>query len=177
MFVCANVTSGVLQVTRDEPDGRIQIVGLLFPGDFAGDVFTRYSPDTITALTDVSLCVYPRTALTRMLDEYSGVTRLLLQRTLATLASTRRSLAMLAHTRASARLAAFLFDMADRAGVMGEAPFQLPLSRSAIGAALGIAAETVSRNMKALRSAGLVETEGARTIRLLDRVRLARLLT
>lgn len=178
-FVCANVTSGVLQVQRDEAGGRDQIVGLLFPGDFAGDPFAPAAPDTVLALSEATLCIYPRAALMRALEAHPEIGRLLLRRTFATLASTRRSLAMLAYGRAEARLAAFLLDMAERAGCGADgagARFQLPLSRSAMAEALGLAPETVSRAMSMLRAAKLVATQGHRGVQLLDRGGLAALL-
>ena len=46
---CANLISGVLKVSRVEADGGIQIVGLLYPGDFVGTLFADRSADTIAA--------------------------------------------------------------------------------------------------------------------------------
>ncbi|MBE2994173.1 Crp/Fnr family transcriptional regulator [Sphingomonas sp. CFBP 13603] len=173
--VCANLVSGVLKVVREEPDGRTQIVGLLFPGDFVGELFVRHGADTIAVLAEAELCVYPREALERTLAQYRGAERLLLRRTLATLAAARRALPMLAHARADARLAAFLLDMARRAGVQDGGVVMLPLSRGEIAEALGLAIETVSRHMTAFRDEGLIALSGLRGVTLLDRAALERL--
>lgn len=173
-IVCANLVSGVLKVARQEAGGQAQIVGLLFPGDFAGDPFATRATDTIAALTEADLCVYPRAALAGTLDRHPVAARLLLRRTLATLAGARRSLPMLAHARADARIAAFLIDMAYRSGVADDAEFQLPLSRGAIAEVLGLAIETVSRHMTAFRDEGLIALSGLRGVRLSDRMALAR---
>ncbi|WP_242201613.1 Crp/Fnr family transcriptional regulator, partial [Sphingomonas hankookensis] len=60
---CANLVSGVLKVSREEADGGVQIVGLLYPGNFVGTLFAEHCGDTIAALSDADLCVYPRVAL------------------------------------------------------------------------------------------------------------------
>jgi len=170
---CANLVSGVLKVSRMEADGGIQIVGLLYPGDFVGALFVERSVDTVAALSDADLCVYPRLALEALLDHHPAAGRLLLRRTMATLGEVRRWMPMLARARADARVAALLLDMARRGKVAGDEAFRLPLSRGAMAEALGLAVETVSRHMTAFQQDGLIALTGLRGVRLLDRVRLA----
>ena len=172
--LCGNVVSGVLKVERQEAGGRAQIVGLLFPGDFAGDPFAPHAAETIVALAATDVCIYPREALVRMLEAHPAAGRLLLQRTLATLAEARRSLPMLAHAPADARVAAFLLDMERRAKVPAGQPFALPLSRGAIAEALGLAIETVSRQITAFRDEGILALSGLRGVHIIDRQALAR---
>jgi len=170
---CANLVSGVLKVSRVEADGGVQIVGLLYPGDFVGTLFADRSADTIAALSDADLCVYPRRALEEMLVSHPVAGRVLLRRTLATLGEVRRWTPMLARARADARVAALLLDMARRSGVDGDDVFRLPLPRGAMAEALGLAVETVSRHMTAFRQDGLIALSGLRGVRLIDRMRLA----
>ncbi|MDR6145807.1 CRP/FNR family transcriptional regulator [Sphingomonas sp. SORGH_AS870] len=170
---CAHLVSGVLKVTRMQADGGIQIVGLLYPGDFVGTLFADRSADAITALGDADLCVYPRQALEEMLVRHPAAGRLLLRRTLATLGEVRRWMPMLARARADARVAALLLDMARRCGAEGDGMFRLPLSRGAMAEALGLAVETVSRHMTALQNDGVIQLCGLRGVRLIDRTRLA----
>lgn len=170
---CANLVSGVLKVSRVEADGDVQIVGLLYPGDFVSALFAEQSIDMIAALSDADLCVYPRPALEALLVRHPAAARLLLRRTMATLAEVRRWMPMLARARAEARLAALLLDMARRGEVEADEAFRLPLSRGAMAEALGLAVETVSRHMTAFQQDGLIALSGLRGMRLLDRVRLA----
>ncbi len=170
---CANLVSGVLKVSRVEADGGVQIVGLLYPGDFVGMLFAERSVDTIAALSDADLCVYPRVALEALLVRHPAAGRLLLRRTMATLGEVRRWMPMLARARAEARIAALLLDMARRGEVARDEAFHLPLSRAAMAEALGLAVETVSRHMTAFRQDGLIALSGLRGVRLLDPVRLA----
>ena len=170
---CANLVSGVLKVSRVETDGRVQIVGLLYPGDFVGTLFAQRSLDTIAALSDADLCVYPRQALEDMLVRHPAAGRLLLRHTLATLAEARRWMPMLARARAEARVAALLIDMTRRCDADALGRFRLPLSRGAMAEALGLAIETVSRHMTAFHQDGLIEIYGLRGLRLVDARRLA----
>ena len=170
---CAHLVSGVLKISRMEPDGRAQIVGLLYPGDFVGTLFADRSTDMIAALSDADLCVYPRLALEEILVRHPAAGRLLLRRTMATLAEVRRWMPMLARARAEARVAALLLDMARRGGAEGDALLRLPLSRAAMAEALGLAIETVSRHMTGFSQDGLIALAGLRGVRLLDRAGLA----
>lgn len=170
---CANLVSGVLKVSRVEADGGVQIVGLLYPGDFVGALFVEHCADTIAALSDADLCVYPRGPLEALLVRHPAAGRLLLRRTMATLGEVRRWMPMLARARAEARVAALLLDMARRGEVAEDEAFRLPLSRAAMAEALGLAVETVSRHMTAFRQDGLIALSGLRGVRLLDPVRLA----
>jgi CRP/FNR family transcriptional regulator len=64
------IGAGAVKVYKLMPDGRRQVTGFLFAGDLLGlavnDVYT-YSAE---ALTDVTLCRFPRRQLGRLLDEF-----------------------------------------------------------------------------------------------------------
>lgn len=173
--ICANLVSGVLKVVRTGADGSERIVGLLFPGDFVGELFSDSASETVQVLCDADLCVYPRAALHHALDDHPAAERLLLRRALATLDEARRWMLMLGRKDASAKIATFLIDMARRTGGAGHAAtrFDLPVSRSEMGAVLGLTIETVSRQMTALRGAGIIALPGGRTVAILDPARLA----
>ncbi|WP_404338318.1 Crp/Fnr family transcriptional regulator [Sphingomonas sp. MMS12-HWE2-04] len=174
--ICANLVAGVLKVVREEADGRAQIVGLLFPGDMVGELFVEEANDTVVALSAVELCVYPRRALEAVLARHPAAENLLLRRALATLAETRRWMLMLGRRHAPEKLAAFLLDMdrrLDRAE--GDESYELPMGRAAIGEVLGLTIETVSRQMTAMKRAGLIALPGLRRVCLLDRAALARI--
>jgi CRP/FNR family transcriptional regulator len=63
-----NVVKGAVRLSKLLPDGRRQITGFLFPGDFLGlsiaDVFA-YSAETIT---ETSLCRFNRKSLANMIE-------------------------------------------------------------------------------------------------------------
>ena len=59
----ANVISGAVKLTKTLPDGRQQIVGLLFAPDFLGRAYSKNNPYTAEAATDVEICTFPECRL------------------------------------------------------------------------------------------------------------------
>lgn len=173
--VCANLLSGVLKLVASTADGREQIVGLLYPADFVGQPYADQADFTITALTDAELCVFPRLAFERVLEDHARMERLLLQRTLQALSDARGRMLTLARKSAEEKIAGFLLDMAARAGSSGcrgsaggPVTFDLPLTRGQIADVLGLTIETVSRQMTKLKTAGVIGLPGGRSITISD---------
>ena len=174
-IICANLLSGVLKLVAATPDGREQIVGLLYPADFVGQPYAGQADFTITALTDAELCIFPRDAFERVLEDHARMERLLLQRTLAALAGARTRILSRARNSAQEKFAFFLLDLALRASATGcratpggPITFDLPLTRGQIADVLGLTIETVSRQMTRLKAAGVIALPGGRAITISD---------
>ena len=56
----ANVIEGALKLSIGTADGRVQIVGVVYPSDFIGRPFGTTSAHGVTALTDARVCVFSR---------------------------------------------------------------------------------------------------------------------
>lgn len=165
--VCANLVTGVLKLTSSMPDGREAIVGLLFPGDFVGQLFVDETTVTITALSDANLCYYPRDAFEALLDDHPRMERALLNRTMIALDEARARMLALGRQTAEEKIAGFLWQMAQKIGrqdVDGAINFDLPLARGEIADLLGLTIETVSRQMTALRQAGIIDLPNSRGV-------------
>ncbi|MBB4100513.1 Crp/Fnr family transcriptional regulator [Sphingomonas kyeonggiensis] len=176
-LVCGNLISGVLKLSATTPDGREQVVGLLYPADFVGRPWADHADFTITALGDVELCVFPRGPFERVLEDHVHMERLLLQRTLAALDEARGRMLTLARLSAREKLAGFLLDLADRshgcrATAFGPVTFDLPLTRGEMAEVLGLTIETVSRQLSKLKAEGAINLMGARGITIRDRAKL-----
>lgn len=173
---CANVVSGALKVTVSTSDGREQIVGLLFPGDFVGQLFADESSLTVTALTETDLCSFPRASFERLLDAHPRMERLLLQRTLASLNEARERMLSLGRKSAQERVADFVLELARHTGTPGgDAGLHvtIPISRGEMADYLGLTIETVSRQLTRLKTAGILGfSKGDRHCTILDRARL-----
>jgi CRP/FNR family transcriptional regulator len=174
-LVCANLLSGVLKLTAATADGREQIVGLLYPADFVGRPFAEQVDYSITAVTDAELCLFPREPFERVLADHARMERLLLQRVLAALGDARGRIVALGRGSAAGKVAGFLLDVAERAAATGcraspNAPltFDLPLSRGEMADVLGLTIETVSRQIGALKRAGIIKLPGGRAVTLVD---------
>lgn len=155
----ANVVSGALKVTASTPDGREQIVGLLFAGDFVGQMFTDEASLTVTALTETALCSFPRAAFERKLGAQPRMERMLLERTMASLDEARERMLSLGRRNAQERVAGFILQLADRSGSPrdgGGIDVSIPMSRGEVADLLGLTIETVSRQLTRLKAAGLI---------------------
>jgi CRP/FNR family transcriptional regulator len=179
-MICGNLLSGVLKLVAATADGREQIVGLLYPADFFGQPYAGATDYTIVALTDAELCVFPRAAFERVLEDHQRMERLLLRRTLESLNEARGRMLVLARRSAAEKVAGFLLDMAARAGASGcraapDAPltFDLPLTRGQIADVLGMTIETVSRQLTKMKASGLIGLPGGRAVTISDHAALA----
>lgn len=177
--ICANVLSGMLKLATSTPDGREQIVGLLYPADFVGRPYAEETDHTVEALTDVELCVFPRRQFERVLDDHIRMERLLLQRTLTALQEARARMLMLARKSASEKVADFLLEMAAKVGASGCSPspggpltFDLPLTRGQMADVLGLTIETVSRQLTRFKTSGFIMLPGSRAVTIADRAAL-----
>ncbi len=173
--ICANLVSGVLKLSSGTDDGREQIVGLLFPGDFVGELFVDEAQVTVTALSDADLCFYSRDRFEQVLDRHAALERLLLKRTMDSLNEARARLLVLGRRTAEEKVAGFLIEMSDRLSENGEPAreFDLPLARGEIADVLGLTIETVSRQFTKMKADGLIALPHGRRVAVEDRRRLA----
>lgn len=178
--ICGNLLDGVLKLVATTADGREQIVGLLYPADFFGQPYAGETDFDIVALTDADLCVFPRPAFERVLDDHQRMERLLLQRTLESLTEARERILVLARKSAGEKVAGFLVDMASRSGekgcratAHGPITFDLPLTRGQMADVLGMTIETVSRQLTKLKLEGIIALPSARAVTISNRAALA----
>src|SRR5262245_58237592 len=92
---CATILSGVAKLTRTLPDGRQQIVALLFPSDFLGRPFQAAGACVAEAATEVELCFYALGDFERLLAGVPEIRHLFLQRTLDAVDAAREWMVLL----------------------------------------------------------------------------------
>jgi CRP/FNR family transcriptional regulator len=180
---CAQVLSGVVKLTKTLPDGRQQIVGLLFPSDFLGRPFGSASPYAAEAATEVELCCHNRRQFEELMHEQPDLKQLFLERTLDEVDAAREWMLLLGRKSAGEKVAALILHIARRlaaagcASGVGAAPmrFDLPLSRTEMADYLGLRIETVSRQLKHLRTAGVIGAGTGRSITLENMAALERM--
>lgn len=168
--------SGSVKLTKVLPDGRQQIVGLLFPSDFFGRPFETQSGCHAEAATDVSMCAFPTAAFERLAREYPGIQHQLFRFALGQLTAAQDWMLLLGRKTAREKVVSLFLMIASRWRETGCAPanggnrieFLLPLSRSDIADYLGLTLETVSRQLRILKSEELIRLNGARGVTVLD---------
>ena len=177
----AIVVSGSVKLTKVLPDGRQQIVGLLFPSDFLGWPFETRATSHAEAATDVQLCSFPSAAFERLITQYPNVQNRLFRYAFSQLDAAQDWMLLLGRKTAREKVASLFVLVAKRSRGLescgfdgaGRERFELPLSRSDIADYLGLTLETVSRQLRVLKSDGIIRFDGTRNVTILDPARLS----
>ena len=172
------VRSGWLHSSTLLGNGSRQILRFLFQGDMLGLSLLAFadSSDTVTAVTDVTLCPFTREKLAALIGEHPRIGALMFGLSVADGASLSDRLASIGRTSARARVGSLIceiFARMRRLGAVGNGGYvQLPLTQEDIGDATGLTSVHVNRMMRALVDDGIIERNGGNQIRLLDERRL-----
>jgi CRP/FNR family transcriptional regulator len=153
-----NVTGGTVKLYKLLPDGRRQITGFLFPGDFLGLAMIDCYAYSAEAVGEVSLCRFPRLKLEALLEEFPKVEKRLLGMASNELAAAQDQMLLLGRKTAREKIASFLLLLARRA-VDADGPddvLELPMSRTDIADYLGLTIETVSRTLTGFKKVGII---------------------
>lgn len=158
-------------------NGSRQIMRLHFPGDIVGLSSLAFgrSSDSITAVTDVTLCPFDKDKLAVLFEEHPRLAALIFTLSVAERVSLADRLASIGRTSARARVASLLCEMVARLRIMEGgriSEFQVPLTQEEIGDATGLTAVHVNRMMRGLVDDGLIGRSGS-TIILANERRLA----
>jgi CRP/FNR family transcriptional regulator len=166
------IVTGVVKLVKTLPDGRQQIVGLQFPADFLGRPFAASNVFRAEATTSLLLCCFSKGAFERLMQEHPCLEDALLRRALDQLDTAREWIFTLGRKTAQEKMASLLLLIAEQLAGPGKhrpceeagLELDLPLSRTEMGDCLGLAHETVSRELRELKEKGVVATRGRRTL-------------
>ncbi len=166
-----NVTAGTVKLYKLLPDGRRQITGFLFTGDFLGlSMLDRYAYSAET-VTPVSLCQFPRRQIEQLLQEFPKLQQRLFTMASNELEAAQDQMLLLGRKTAKEKVASFLLGLSrrlERRGQKGN-PVPIPMSRSDIADYLGLTTETVSRTFTALKSKQVIRLLEGNKVDLADR--------
>ncbi len=153
-----NITGGAVKLYKLLPDGRRQITGFLFEGDFLGIALNDSYAYTAEAIGQVTLCRFPKEKFEGLLDEFPKLEKQLLEVASNELAQAQDQMLLLGRKTAREKVVSFLLSLGSRAERRGapSSPAALPMSRSDIADYLGLTTETVSRTFTALKSSGVI---------------------
>lgn len=167
-----NITKGALKIYKLLPDGRRQVMGFMFPGDFLGISVSDEHAFTAEALEDTRMCRFGRGRFDDFVEEHAGLERRLYSVAAHELAAAQAQMVLLGRKSASERLATFFLDLAgrqERIEGATAATVDLPMSRSDIADYLGLTKETVSRVLAQLKRKRLIRLVTLNRIEILDR--------
>ncbi len=173
-----SVVSGIATLTQTLEDGRRQMVGLLLPSDFVGRPGRATAAYDVTATTDLVMCCFRKKPFEDILATTPHIAQRLLEMTLDELDAAREWMLLLGRKTAREKIASLIAIIARRDAALrparpgAAAALELPLTREAMADYLGLTLETVSRQISALRRAGVIELVGKRGVQIPDFDRL-----
>ena len=166
-----NITHGAIRLTKLLADGRRQVMGFMFPGDFLGITLGDEHAFTAEALGDTILCRFTRSRFDTFVEEHPVLERELYRKAAHELAAAQAQMLLLGRKSAAERLASFFLELAERRHRLtgARSPFvDLPMCRSDIADYLGLTQETVSRLLPQLKQQRLLRLEELNRVELLD---------
>ncbi len=173
------VAQGRLKLTQATTGGREQVLRSLGPGEFLGEL-ALFSPaeheGELTAVEPSDVCLVSRQAVQELLRRHPEVAVRLVEALARRLSLAERRIADLGLHDVGQRLAGELLRAA--AGgepVPGGIRVQLTVAWREVAARIGTTPESLSRRLRALEAAGVLRQERARTVVILDPVRLRQL--
>lgn len=157
-------------------NGSRQIMRLHFSGDILGlsSLAFGQSSDSISAVTDVTLCPFDREKLAILFEEHPRLGALVFALSVAERVTLADRLASVGRTSARARVASLICEMVARlrtADGAGKREFHIPLTQEEIGDSTGLTAVHVNRMMRELVEDRLIARNG-NYVTLLDEPRL-----
>lgn len=175
--IVGNVVAGVIRMTKTLPDGREQIVGLIYPGEFFGRPFAATIDFAYEAATDAELCIIDRRAFEAVLSRHPQLEHELLMTTLNELASARERSLLFGCRSTLERVASYLLLMLERheqlLGSGGAQSHKLlaasRISRRDLASYLGTTIETISRQLHLLTRRGIIRIVTASLFEVLNR--------
>jgi CRP/FNR family transcriptional regulator len=154
-----NITEGNVKIYQLLDDGRIQIIGFLYPGDFFGSYRNNKYNYCAEAIGDLKTCVFNQKILDKYLDENPILAKELLNKTSFELTLAQDRLTVLGKLNAAERLVKFLLNISEQRNRIGwkNNPISLPMTRQDVADYLGITIETVSRELTNLKTSNIIK--------------------
>jgi CRP/FNR family transcriptional regulator len=153
-----NITGGSLRVYKLLPDGRRQITGFLFAGDFLGLAIGETYVFSAEAMEVSTVCRFRKGPFRALVASSPPLEHMLLHRTSHELAAAQNQMLLLGRKTAIERMASFLLDLPGHDPARPSAPghVRLPMKRGEIADYLGLTIETVSRVLTRMKVKGLI---------------------
>lgn len=153
-----NVVNGAVRLSKLLSDGRRQVTGFLFPGDFLGLAVAEAYAYTAEAMSDTSLCRFNRASLVKLLDRFPKLEHRLLEVASNELVEAQAHMLMLGQKHVMEKVSATLMNLMKRIGQTrdGTIIVDLPMTRTDLAEYIGVSTETVSRSFTRLRQIGVI---------------------
>ena len=171
------VRSGSFKTTIYTNDGREQVTGFYFPGEFVGldAIHQRSYQSNAKALESSTFCELPYDKLQYLGKNMPQLQTQLLSRISRELSGDKYLMLLLGKKSADEKLATYLLSMSANFKERGfsATDFQLSMSRGDIANYIGLAVETISRLFSKFQEDGLISIKGkAISLKNMDKLKI-----
>jgi len=172
-----NITEGNVKIYQLMDDGRIQIIGFLYPGDFFGSFKKGKYNYCAEAIGDSKVCIFEKKKLDSYMENNISLARELLNQTSQELTLAQDRMKVLGKFDATEKLSKFIFNITEQRKRIGwqNNPISLPMTRQDIADYLGLTIETVSREISKLKTSNIIKIISSKQIFINDFEQLLKL--
>lgn len=160
------IHKGKVKITRLSHLGKEQVIRLVGPGDFMGEL-SLFGSSTMTdnaeVLEKTSLCIIDGDKLKELMVKYPSIALKVLEELSSRLEKAENLIEHLGIHDVETRIVEMILEMAD-----GEKEIVLKMSKRDLASHIGMSQETLSRKLSYFQELGLIKLIGHRRIILLD---------
>lgn len=163
------IHTGKVRVYRLSESGKEQLVRLLMPGDFTGELalFRESEHESYAEVIEpAQVCRISRTDVQDLFQSYPSISLHVLNELSTRLEKSEQQTTRVATEKVQERLVHFLAELMPP--IETEAEITLPMSRKDIAAHLGTTPETISRTLKSFEKEGYLTQKGHKKIMIHD---------
>ncbi|HBM74975.1 MAG TPA: Crp/Fnr family transcriptional regulator [Clostridiaceae bacterium] len=163
------VRSGRIRIYRLSESGKEQLVRILKPGDFTGELalFSESIHESYAeAVEDTKVCMITRSDLQNLLMKFPSISLKILSEFSRRLEESEKQTARVSTEKVETRIASFLTECVNKKD--GSMEFVLPMSKKDLASYLGTTPETISRKLSELEDEGYIRQGPHRKIKILD---------
>ena len=154
-----NITEGNVKIYQLLDDGRIQIIGFLYPGDFFGTYKNNKYNYSAEAIGNLRVCVFDQRILDKYMDQNPILAKELLNQTSYELTLAQDRMTVMGRLNAIEKIAIFFINISNQRKRIGwqSNPISLSMTRQDIADYLGLTIETVSREISKLKASNIIK--------------------
>ncbi|WP_169338754.1 Crp/Fnr family transcriptional regulator [Heyndrickxia acidiproducens] len=165
------INTGKIRIFRLSDSGKEQLVRILDPGDFTGELAV-FQPGEVhdnyaEALQKSSVCLIKQKDLQAYLLEYPQISVKILAEMTKRLKDSEKQTAQVAIENVESRIISFLINCVEKNGA-NHTTITLPMSKKDLASYLGTTPETISRKFTILEKQGLIEQLPKKKIKIPD---------
>ena len=163
------VNRGKIKIYRLSESGKEQLVRILNPGDFTGELalFSEARHESYAeAMSETQVCLIKRSDLQEFLLKYPSISLKILAEFSNRLEQSEKQTTRFATEKVETRIALFLAECLDRESQSNV--LELPMSKKDLASYLGTTPETISRKMSELEEAGYIKQNTHKKIEIID---------